>query len=115
MEFLTNQIKLISSWPSQRKFRVCGEGELPTSRNTKARVPQGSILSLTQYNSYMNDTPQAIDVHLVLFADDTCLYATHCKEGYVLRKFQCGLSSVVAWCEHRISAWGYDWDTLSLG
>jgi hypothetical protein len=32
--------------------------------------------------------------------DDTCLYATDRKEGYVLRKIQRGLDSVVAWCKH---------------
>jgi hypothetical protein len=35
---------------------------------------------------YANNTPQAIGVQLALFADDTCLYAIECKEGYVLRK-----------------------------
>jgi hypothetical protein len=36
---------------------------------------------------------------LALFADDTCLYATDRKEGYVLRKIQRGLNSMAAWCE----------------
>jgi hypothetical protein len=40
---------------------------------------------------------QGIGVHLGLFADDTCLYATDCKEGYVLRKLQLGLNSMVEW------------------
>jgi hypothetical protein len=43
---------------------------------------------------YINDTPQAIGAHLALFADDTCLYATEHKEGYVLRKLQRGLNCV---------------------
>jgi hypothetical protein len=30
--------------------------------------------------------PQPIGVHLALFADDTYLYATEHKEGYVLKK-----------------------------
>jgi hypothetical protein len=46
---------------------------------------------------YVNDTPQAIVVHLALFADDTCVYATERKEGYVLRKLQRGLNSVEQW------------------
>jgi hypothetical protein len=36
---------------------------------------------------------------LALFADDSCLYATECKEDYVLRKLQRVLNSVAAWCE----------------
>jgi hypothetical protein len=39
------------------------------------------------------------DVYLGLFADDTCIYATHCKEGYILRKLQRGLSAIETWCE----------------
>jgi hypothetical protein len=33
-----------------------------------------------------NDTPQAIDVNLALFAPDTWFYATERKEAYILRK-----------------------------
>jgi hypothetical protein len=44
--------------------------------------------------------PQIIGVHLALFADDTCLYTTDRKEGYIARKFQRGLNSMAAWCEH---------------
>jgi hypothetical protein len=52
----------------------------------QAGVPQGSVLSPTLYNLYINDTPQTPGVYLGLFADDTCQYATDRKEGYVLRK-----------------------------
>jgi hypothetical protein len=53
----------------------------------------------TLFNLYINDTPKTIGVNLALFVDYTCLYATKCKEGYVLRKLKHGLSSVVAWCK----------------
>jgi hypothetical protein len=64
-----------------------------------AGVPQGSVLSPTLYNLYINDTPQTIGVHLALFADDTCLYATDRKEGYIVRKLQRGLDTLEVWCE----------------
>jgi hypothetical protein len=38
-------------------------------------------------------------LNLTTFADDTCLYTTERKEGYVWRKFQRGLDLVAAWCE----------------
>jgi hypothetical protein len=60
----------------------------------QAGVPQGSVLSPTLYNIYINDTPKLSGVHLALFADDTCLYATERKEGYVLRKLQRGLDAI---------------------
>jgi hypothetical protein len=37
----------------------------------QARVPQGSVLSPTLYNLYINDTPQTPGVNLALFESDT--------------------------------------------
>jgi hypothetical protein len=90
-------IKLISSFLYKREFFVSVEGEMYTPRIMQAGVPQGSVLSPTLFNMYVNDTPQAIGVHLSLFPDDTCLYATERKKGYVLRKLQCVLNSVEEW------------------
>jgi hypothetical protein len=72
---------------------------MSSPREMLAGVPQGSILSPTLYNIYINDTPQTPGVYLALFADDTCLYATDRKEGYVLRKLQRGLDAIDTWCE----------------
>jgi hypothetical protein len=96
MEFSVNLIKLISSFLSQRKVRFSVESELSTPRYMEAGVPQGSVLSPILYNLYINDTPQATNLHLALFADDTCLYATDRKEGYIVRKLQRGLDTLVA-------------------
>jgi hypothetical protein len=65
----------------------------------QAGVSQASVLSSTLYNLYVNDTSQTSSVNLALFADDTCLYATDRKEGYVFGKIQRGLNSMTAWCE----------------
>jgi retron-type reverse transcriptase len=73
INFTTRIIKLISSVLPQRKFRVSVEGEMSTSRCMQAGVPQGSVLSPTLYNLYINDIPQIIGANLSLFADDTCL------------------------------------------
>jgi hypothetical protein len=97
MNFSASLIKLISSFLSNRKFSVSVEGEISTPQIMKVGVPQGSVLSPTLFNMYINDTPQAISVHLAFFADDTCLYATERKEGYVLRKLQRGFNSMVEW------------------
>jgi hypothetical protein len=51
------------------------------------------------YNIYVNDHPQTAGVYLALFADDTCLYATDRKEGFIVRRLQRGLTSIEAWCE----------------
>jgi hypothetical protein len=58
LQFSTSFIKHIGLFLSQRKFRVSVEGEMSTPRSMQAGVPQGSVLSLTPYNFYINDTPQ---------------------------------------------------------
>jgi hypothetical protein len=58
---------------------------MSTPRIIQAWVPEGIVLSPTLFNMYINDTPQTIGVHLALSADDTCLYVTERKEGYVLK------------------------------
>jgi retron-type reverse transcriptase len=94
LEFSTSLIKLIGSSLSQRKFRVSVEGEMSTPREMRAGVPQGSVLFPTLHNMYINDAPppQTTGVYVALFTDDTCLYATDRKEGFVVRKLQRGLS-----------------------
>jgi hypothetical protein len=49
---------------------------------------------------YIYVAPQSPGVNLALFADDTCIYTTDRKEGYVLRNLQRGLTSVGSWCKH---------------
>jgi hypothetical protein len=65
----------------------------------QAGVAQCSVLSPTLHNLYINDTFQTVDVNVALFADDTCVYATERKDGYVLRKVPRDLNSMSAWCE----------------
>jgi hypothetical protein len=88
LKFSISVIKLISSFLSQRKLRALVEGEIFAPRNIQAVVPQGSVPSPTLYSIYINYTPQTPGVYLGLFADDTCIYATDHKEGYVLRKLK---------------------------
>jgi hypothetical protein len=99
LQFSISLIKLIGSFLSQGKFRVSVEGEMSTPRYMQAGVPQGSVLAPTLYNLHINDTPLTTGVNLALFADDTCLYATDRKEGYVLSKIQRVLDSMAAWCK----------------
>jgi hypothetical protein len=47
----------------------------------------------------MNDAPQTSYVYLALFTEETYLYATDRKEGFLVRKLQRGLSSMEIWCE----------------
>jgi hypothetical protein len=80
LEFSTSLIKLIGSFLLQRKFKISVEGEMSTPRVTQVGVPQGSFLSPTLFNVNIHADPQTRGVHLTLFSDDTCLYATDRKE-----------------------------------
>jgi hypothetical protein len=64
LEFSINLIKLISSFLSQRNFRVSVKGEMCTPKEMQAGVSQGSVLSPTLYNIYINDTPKTPGVNL---------------------------------------------------
>jgi hypothetical protein len=99
LEFSNSLTKLIRSFHSERKFRVSVEGEKSTPREMQAGLPQGSVLSPTLFNLYIIDGPQTHGVRLALFADDTCLYWTDSKEGFIVRQLQRGLSSMETWCE----------------
>jgi hypothetical protein len=84
LEFSTSLIKLIGSFLSQRKFRVSVEGEMSTPRVMQAGAPHGSVLSQILFNKHINDAPKPYGVHLALFADDSSLYATDRKKGFVV-------------------------------
>jgi hypothetical protein len=101
LEFSTRLIKLIGFFLSQRKFSVSVEGEMSKPREMQAGVPQGSVLSPTVFNMYINDALQTHGVQLALFTDDTCLYETDRKEGFVVRKLHRGLNSIETWCDRR--------------
>jgi hypothetical protein len=65
----------------------------------QAGVPQGSVLSPTLYNLYINNTPQTSTVNLALCGRHLSICYTDRKEGYVIRKIQHGLNCMTAWCE----------------
>jgi retron-type reverse transcriptase len=59
-EFSMSLSQLIGSFLSERKFRVSVEGKMSMPREMQAGVPQGSVLSHTLYNIYLNDPPQTL-------------------------------------------------------
>jgi hypothetical protein len=91
-------IKPIGSFLSHRKFKISVEAEMSTPRVMQTGVPQGSVLSPTLFHKYINYVLQTHGVHLPLFANETCLYATS-QGGFLVRKLQLGLSSMETWCE----------------
>jgi hypothetical protein len=100
LQLTISLIKLIASFLTNRKFTVSVDGELSSSRNVEAGVPQGFVLTSVIYSLYINYAPAAPGIHLALFADYTCVYASEKNERRLLNKFQRGLTAVGSWC-HR--------------
>jgi hypothetical protein len=55
-------------------------------REMQARVPQGSVLSPTLCNMYINDAPQTPGVYVALFVCDSYLYTAGQKDGFICQK-----------------------------
>jgi hypothetical protein len=99
-EFLAILIKRISSFLSQRKLK-----SVDRRRNVYAKVnaSRGAssfrhVPNTVQYvYKWYSHTPC---VYLALFANDSCMYATDRKEGYILRKLQRGLNSIETRFKH---------------
>jgi hypothetical protein len=79
LQFSSSLIKRISSFLSNRKFRVMFQGELSMPGDIQAEASQGSVLAPSLYSLYINDIPQTPGVYLALFDDDTCIYTTDAK------------------------------------
>jgi hypothetical protein len=80
LQFSTSLVKPIASFLTNRKFEVSVEGKLSLPRKVAAGVPQGSIFARVLNSLYINYAPAAPGMHVALFADDTCIYATEKHE-----------------------------------
>jgi len=64
-------LKWIDSWLSDRRQRVCVEGELSDWAVVKSGVPQGSVLGPLLFLIYINDIDEDILSKFEKFADDS--------------------------------------------
>ena len=70
---------LISSFLSNRWFRVVLDGKCSQEYPVNAGVAQGSILGRTLFLLYINDLPVDVICNIAIYADDTTLYSK-CKQ-----------------------------------
>lgn len=98
--FLPNSyVKLLSSYLSDRVFRVREENEYSSLKDIKAGVPQGSILGPLLYLIYTSDLPVLEGIKVATFADDTALMATGRNIFESTTKLQEANNSISNWCK----------------
>ena len=66
----------IQAFLGNRSQQVVIDGEESDSIPVNSGVPQGSVLGLILFLTYINDLPGGISSQVRLFADDTALYLT---------------------------------------
>lgn len=92
-------VKLLSSYLSDRVFRVREENEYSSLKDIKAGVPQGSILGPILYLIYTSDLPEMENIKVATFADDTSLMATGRDVFESTSKLQEANDSISSWCK----------------
>ena len=65
----------IKGWLSERKQRVCIQGERSSWRNVRSEVPQGSVLGPVLFMIFINDTYVHFVSSILKFADDTKVFS----------------------------------------
>ena len=67
---------VLSSYLSDRKQIVVVDSQKSEMLEVKSGIPQGSRLGPLLFIIYMNDIINDIESDILIFADDTCLFAT---------------------------------------
>ena len=93
-----SNLNLMRSYLSERQQYVDYFGSESDLESNKYSVPQGSILGPVLFLIYINDVVNCSNkVKSVLFADDTCLYASHNDLKVLIDIFNRELVSVNNW------------------
>lgn len=86
--FPANMTKMIRSFLCGRRSRVLVGNTKSKFIDTKAGVPQGSVLSPTLFNIFTSDIPDVNGEYLAQFADDQAIAVTSHKTSAIKNKLQ---------------------------
>jgi hypothetical protein len=88
----------ISEWLSDRKQRVCLQGNASGWRRVTSGVPQGSVLGPILFLIFINDLDCDIFNWLLKFADDTKLFSS-VQDSAARDRLQKDLDTLVRWAD----------------
>ena len=94
MEIQTYVIKLILSYLEDRTLQVKINQKKSSKMTQEVGLPQGSILSPTLFNIYLNDIPRHHSTELALFADDVAIYTRSTDENVAVQRIENHLENI---------------------
>ena len=90
-------LKTITSFISNRSFKVRVETDFSQPHQIKAGVPQGSVLGPTLFNIYCYDIPTPPNSQLAMFADDTTILTQDSSLELAIQNLQSSLNEIISW------------------
>lgn len=90
-------VEILTSYISDRTFRIKQEDEYSDLKDIKAGVPQGSVLGPILYLLYTSDIPALNDITVATFADDTALLAVDQDLEASMAKLQRECNKLIDW------------------
>lgn len=92
-------VRLITSFLTNRSFQVKYQNSFSSIKESKAGVPQGSILSPFLYNLYIADIPTSENIKIYQYADDTAFTSTSHTPDFSINKLQQYLPTLELWLQ----------------
>lgn len=92
-------IKLLHSYLSGRQFKIRINQSYSKIRNSKAGVPQGSVLGPVIFSYFINDIPKFRQTNLAVYADDTAIYAHSFNAQVATKQTQIHTSMISAYAK----------------
>ena len=86
----------IEDFITERKQKVCVNGELSSWETVTSGVPQGSVLGPLLFVIFINDLTEAVNCGVKLYADDTKIYAVVNSDGDSAQ-FQQQINALFEW------------------
>ncbi|GBN98671.1 putative RNA-directed DNA polymerase from transposon X-element [Araneus ventricosus] len=90
-------IKLITTFLTNRQFKVRIGNTLSKLHHIQAGVPQGAKLSPCLYSLFINDIPQKHNTTLCIYADDTAILTKNKNLKYITSALNSHLKELNSW------------------